>query len=210
MVPILILSRQNLCIWLFLCCSLIGHGQNTKTYRLPGHLLEKIIVEAPDFIQVEVHTQQTDSVFVYWESDGEYAAFLDLQLVEQDNYLKISGHKQLWFPDYDDKLSAHKIIVQNLRIWLPVGKVVEVYADKAALELTGAYQSVSAQNISGNIKLMEFSGNADLVSFKGNIEVNVHHTNIICDCPLAKTETGALYTVKLKTEHGQTKAVKNK
>lgn len=205
-----ILLRQNLSLWLFLCYSLIGFGQNTKTYRLSGHLLEKIIVEASDFIQVEVYTHQKDSVFVYWESDGEYAPYLDLQLIQKNQSFKISGYKSLWFPDYDDKLSAHKIIAQSLQLYMPAGRSLEVYTDKAAIEITGAYQSVSAQNISGNIRLLSFTGNAQILSFTGDIEIDVKQANITCDCPLAKTETGALYTVKLKTEHGQTKTVKNK
>lgn len=177
---------------------------------MPGHHLEKIIVEAPDFIQVEVHTQQTDSVLVYWESDGEYAPYLDLQLIQENRSLKISGYKSLWFPDYDDKLSAHKIIAQSLQLYMPAGRTLEVYTDKAEIEIIGTYFSAKAQNISGKIRLSKFSGNADIMSFKGDIEIEAHRANIICDCPLNKTETGALYTVKLQTEHGKTKSVKNK
>lgn len=199
---------------LFFCCCLFAvltvFGQNTKAYRLPAHPGEKIIVEAPDFNYVIIRVHQKDSVFVFWESDGEYARFLNLQVTQEVNNLKISGRKTLWFPDYDDKLSAHKVIAQKLNLWVPENMTIEVYTDHASTEISGSYQWVFVRNSNGDIRLSRFTGNADLVTFEGDIEIDVSKAAIICNCPIAKADRLAPYTIKLKTTHGKTKSLNNK
>lgn len=185
-------------------------AQNTKNYRLEIGSQTKIIIEATDFNQVEVQEHPVDSLFVFWQSDGEYAPYLNLQLTSEAEAIRIKGSKSLWFPDYDDKLSAHKVIAQKLLVYLPAGLNLEIVADKARVDVGGRYRQVNVRTTTGDIRLWPFTGHAELFSYQGDLSIDTGNAQILCECPLKWIDQQAEFTIQLKTVNGKTKALNNK
>ncbi|PKP39927.1 MAG: hypothetical protein CVT96_11375, partial [Bacteroidetes bacterium HGW-Bacteroidetes-13] len=108
------------------------------------------------------HLQTTagDTLSIKMFQDGEYAPYLQLKIVREKDELSVYNQKNLSFPDFDDKLSAHKIISQEAFISLPNKMIVYFESNTSNLNTTGKFEQLTAQLLNGDVNLNAFDGNA--------------------------------------------------
>ena len=140
------------------------------------------------------HLQTTagDTLSIKMFQDGEYAPYLQLKIVREKDELSVYNQKNLSFPNFDDKLSAHKIISQEAFISLPNKMIVYFESNTSNLNTTGKFEQLTAQLLNGDVNLNAFDGNAKVYCANGNI-----HAFVISGLIRAEYEAGNFYSEKI-------------
>lgn len=137
----------------------------------------------------QIRITTSDTLVVKMLQDGEYAPYLQLKIVREKDEINVYNQKNIIFPNYDDKLSAHKIIVQEAVIELPENRIVYFESNTANLETTGSFQELSVQLLNGSATLRQFAGDASIVCVKGNIHAFVFSGTIRAESPQDNYQT---------------------
>lgn len=140
----------------------------------------------------KIQTTAKDTLSVKMFQDGEYAPYLQLKIVREKDELNVYNQKNLIFPNYDDKLSAHKIIVQEAIIELPENINVYFESNTSNLSTSGKFESLTAQLLNGDANLYAFVGNAKIYCANGNI-----HASVISGLVRTETQAGNIVTEKV-------------
>jgi hypothetical protein len=139
-----------------------------------------------------IQTSAGDTLSIKMFQDGEYAPYLQLKIVREKDELSVYNQKNLSFPDFNDKLSAHKIISQEAFINLPNTMTVYFESDTSNLNATGKFENLTAQLLNGDANLNAFDGNANIYCANGNI-----HAFVISGLIRTETQTGKFVSEKI-------------
>lgn len=140
----------------------------------------------------QIQTTAEDTLSIKMFQDGEYAPYLQLKIVREKDELNVYNQKNLIFPNYDDKLSAHKIIVQEAVIELPENINVYFESNTGNLSTSGKFENLTAQLLNGDVNLYAFDGNAKIYCANGNI-----HAFVISGLVRAETQAGNFVSEKI-------------
>lgn len=139
-----------------------------------------------------IQTTGGDTLSIKMFQDGEYAPYLQLKIVREKDELSVYNQKNLSFPDFDDKLSAHKIISQEAFISLPNKMAVYFESNTSNLGTTGKFKNLTVELLNGDANLTAFDGNAKIYCANGNI-----HAFVKSGLIRAETQAGNFVTEKI-------------
>ncbi|MDT8414951.1 MAG: hypothetical protein RQ735_06195 [Flavobacteriaceae bacterium] len=154
-----------------------------------------------------ISTQKGDSLFVEVEGAGEYANFYQLQINREANEFIFHLAKRLWTPDYDDKLSAHKVNSQKIIVILPEAMHLRMISKQSHVNVSGKFANLQLILGYGHASLISFFGNATVQTYSGNIRLDTNLAQIEVDASPENVQREAIVTgpnkIRLKTASGK-------
>ncbi|PJB13207.1 MAG: hypothetical protein CO119_02630 [Flavobacteriales bacterium CG_4_9_14_3_um_filter_40_17] len=163
----------------------INHLESLEGIKIIRFFLDEVT-------NVQILSTQENILVVKMLQDGEYASFLQLKIVREKSEMSVYNQKNLTFPNYDDKLSAHKIIAQEAVIELPEDIIVYFESNTSNLKASGKFKNLTAQLLNGDANLLAFDGNAKIYCANGNI-----HAIVISGLIHAEAQAGNFISEKI-------------
>ncbi len=202
----------------FLLVGLIGflaiHAQTQINHLESLEGIKSIRFILDEMTNTHIQTTAGDTLSIKMFQDGEYAPYLQLKIVREKDELSVYNQKNLSFPDFDDKLSAHKIISQEAFISLPNKMAVYFESNTSNLTSTGKFEQLTAQLLNGDVNLNAFDGNAKVFCANGNIHLFISSGLIQAESPAGNYQTEHIPIGKsrifLKTSSGNIDVRKTK
>jgi hypothetical protein len=176
-------------------------------YRLSVRPDDKIFLNFDEATETVISTQKGDSLFVAVEGAGEYASFYQLQIKREANQIEFHLTKRVWTPDYDDKLSAHKVNSQKVIITLPEDMNLRMTSRQSHVNVSGKFANLQLTLGYGHASLVPFLGNATVQTYSGNITLVTNWAQISVDASPENVQRDSIVTgpnmIKLKTAAGK-------
>jgi len=132
------------------------------------------------------------SITISAHSEGEYANHFIINEKETATALNIDGDIAFTYPNYQDKLSAHKVHAISVKIRVPEGLQVIVQSDIGNVKVSGGFESFRADLASGNCFLKDMEGNITASSVSGNIYLQANSGKLVTE-----TNSGRVRVVNL-------------
>jgi len=183
------------CILMLFCATVFAQKEISHTFFIDQGV-RVLYFNLNNVFQIKVHTVATHQVKISAQSEGEYANYFVLTEQKKGNMFVISGNITFTFPNFQDKLSAHKMHAISVEIWVPRNLQIVLHSDVANVKASGNYNSFYADLASGNCFLTNIQGRISASSVFGDIFLFANTGNLI-------TETNLGVVSKVKLEKGK-------
>ena len=183
--------KHIICLLLFCNLSLFAQKEITHNFTIDNDV-HTLFFNLNDVFQVTIHTIQQQHIKITARSEGEYANYFVLDEIQEGETFTITGDISFIFPDFQDKLSAHKVHAISVDVWLPKNLQVVLQSDIANVSISGNFESFRADLSSGNCFLTQISGKITASSVSGNIVLYANAGNLITE-----TNIGTISKIKL-------------
>ncbi len=166
-----------------------------------------------DVFNIVVHTTKTNKIKIKAHSEGEYANYFVINQKQTEKTIHIEGKIAFVFPDFQDKLSAHKVHSISVEIWVPEQLQVVLQSDIGNVTASGNYKSLLIDVASGNCYLQQIKGKISAFSVTGNVYLKTNSGVVVTQTNLGNVsviklpKSTSLYT--LKTNKGDILVVKH-
>ena len=154
---------------------LLGHNlmtaQKTIERSIQANQIQTINVDANKSFEIFVESSSTKTITVRVEIEGEYSEQMVLLTETLERELKISTDFQPLFEIPDNKLNAHKVLSIIIRLTVPENLNVIISSDIGSVNITGSYNTLTAQLNHGHFVATNFQGSALVNSIEGNITI---------------------------------------
>ncbi|SEK86377.1 hypothetical protein SAMN04487910_1329 [Aquimarina amphilecti] len=158
--------------------------------------LTEVSIILDNTFQIEITNTSENKIIVTAISEGEYQNNVLINVKRKGNSLSILDDIQPFSENYNDKLSAHKVIALKVKIQLPKHLKVIITSRLASLKLDAKIKSLFSELNSGDCFLNNFIGDATINTLAGSITVYTKNATID-----ASTKTGILSAEKIFGEH---------
>jgi len=137
-----------------------------------------IDIDLQEYVELEIKTNNSKNVKLITSQNGEYKNAVILSSIIRNDSLIITDpiHPTFSFPG--DKLSAHKVIDNKATIVLPKNKKLVINAQSADLKISGNYNSVYINQLSGSCKIDQLQGDLQFISVYASIYANLKNYNV--------------------------------
>ncbi|PQJ18125.1 hypothetical protein BST94_08950 [Nonlabens xylanidelens] len=137
-----------------------------------------IDIHLQQHIQLEIKTSNSQDVKLITSVNGEYKNAVILSSIIRNDSLIITDpiHPTFSFPG--DKLSAHKVIDSKATIVLPENKKLVINVQSADLKISGNYDSVYINQLSGSCKIDQLKGDLHFISVYASIYANLKNYDV--------------------------------
>ncbi|WP_405370408.1 hypothetical protein [Nonlabens sp. Asnod2-A12] len=137
-----------------------------------------IDIHLQQHIQLEIKTSNSQDVKLITSVNGEYKNAVILSSIIRNDSLIITDpiHPTFSFPG--DKLSAHKVIDSKATIVLPESKKLVINVQSADLKISGNYDSVYINQLSGSCKIDQLKGDLHFISVYASIYANLKNYDV--------------------------------
>ncbi|WP_405378120.1 hypothetical protein [Nonlabens sp. Asnod3-A02] len=137
-----------------------------------------IDIHLQQHIQLEIKTNNSQDVKLITSVNGEYKNAVILSSIIRNDSLIITDpiHPTFSFPG--DKLSAHKVIDSKATIVLPENKKLVINVQSADLKISGNYDSVYINQLSGSCKIDQLKGDLHFISVYASIYANLKNYDV--------------------------------
>jgi hypothetical protein len=136
--------------------------------------IENVEIIIDKVFEVQIVASKTQNINIKAWAEGEHNEHLLITTINQANTLKIGCEYQPEFREYNDKLSAHKIISMKMQIEIPENLKCYIKSDIANAMISGKFNKLMVELKSGFCLAKNFYGNATINTYSGDI---VMHTN---------------------------------
>jgi hypothetical protein len=165
----------------------LGQAQNRLTREIELNEIKVLQLNLDEVFAVEIITGDFAKLKLISKSEGEYAQELRLDVNEIDETLHISSLFDAILTSGYDKLSSHKVISFQLKLYVPERLQVYLNSNIANVKLVGKLAYFEADLKSGACHLLKHEGNAKINTYRGDIEVETRDAEI-----KAETRSGTL------------------
>ncbi|WP_298951966.1 hypothetical protein [uncultured Nonlabens sp.] len=174
----------------FLCFMIIvavlafakADAQTTSTTRnATSHNLatfNTIDIHLQQHVQLEIKTGNSQDVTLMTSLNGEYKDAVVLSSIIRNDSLIIKDPILPTFSFPGDKLGVHKVIDSEATIVLPKNKKLVINLQSADLKISGTYNSVYINQLSGSCKIELLQGDLRFISVYASIYANLKNYNI--------------------------------
>ena len=137
-----------------------------------------IDIDLQQYVELEIKTNNSKNVKLITSQNGEYKNAVILSSIIRNDSLIITDpiHPTFTFPR--DKLSAHKVIDSKATIVLPKNKKLVINVQSADLKISGNYNSVYINQLSGSCKISQLQGDLHFISVYASIYANLKNYNV--------------------------------
>ena len=174
----------------------------------------QLMFDLDNVFTIKLRTTQSNQLIIKAISEGEYANHFVISKKRENHTLHISGNIAFTFPNNQDKLSAHKVHAIAVEILIPERLQVFVSSDIGNVSVSGKYNSLTTNLLSGDCYLKGSSGNFEIKTVSGDINLSTKSGVIT-----AESKSGVIFQEKipkgkstffLKTAKGNIKIAKAK
>ncbi|WP_109302207.1 hypothetical protein [Aquimarina sp. AU474] len=182
--------------FIFIISSASILGQSTFDRSIDASGLNEIIIILDNTFQVEITNTQENKIIYNAVSEGEYQDHVLIKTARTQKTLTIKDDLQPFSIDYNDKLSAHKVMAVKIVIQIPSHIGVTIKSNIATLTAKGTYKNLFVELNSGDCIIDHFMGNATINTLTGDIKLSTKNAivNTI-------TKSGKLNVQKIYGEH---------
>ena len=180
-------------------------SQATYTKSIEAKDIRSVEITFECISNVTIMTTDEHTIRIEAISEGEFENKLLITSEAFDSKFVISDRFQPFSQYFGDKLSAHKIFMASVNIYLPEYLDVDLRAGIATISIKGKYKNILAELNTGNCTLSSFSGRAIVNTVDGDIKVflnNIHEPKYLTSDKHTKEYTLGNTYFKLKTISG--------
>ncbi len=183
-------------LFIFLLLSALLQSQSTFNKSIGATDLTEVLMVLDNTFQIEITNTSENKIIISAISEGEYQNNILINAKRKDDTLTIFDDIQPFSENYNDKLSAHKVIVLKVKIQLPQYLKVTLTSRIASLKLDAKMKSLFVELNSGDCLLHNFIGNATINTLDGDIIVYTKNATIN-----SVTKSGILSVEKILGQH---------
>lgn len=132
-------------------CSLYGQNQHKLLWEADA--FDLICLELPFANTVVVSTTLDNTIALEYQTEGEYKNHLVLRTFQVGKTLQVVEQKGPSFNAFNDKLSAHKVWVSTLKLFLPDHFNLQLEAQNSRLDIQGNFNALKLQLYEGDIMI---------------------------------------------------------
>jgi hypothetical protein len=132
-------------------CSLYGQNQHKLLWEADA--FDLICLELPFANTVVVSTSLDNTIALEYQTEGEYKNHLVLRTFQVGKTLQVVEQKGPSFNAFNDKLSAQKVWVSTLKLFLPDHFNLQLEAQNARLDIQGNFNPLNLQLYEGDIMI---------------------------------------------------------
>ena len=173
-----------LVVW---CCTGLVWGQkNIMHQKVLDEEITSLYFDLNNVFVITFSTIASNEVVITARSEGEYANHFVIRELRNANEMSFIGDIAFTFPNYQDKLSAHKVHAINIDIQVPSSLNVYVRSDIGNLFITGNYKNFLADLQSGDCNLNAVSGQLKIQTVGGDINARVKKAKVTAQSKLGR------------------------
>lgn len=159
-----------------LCLNL--YAQLIQNEKIEINDIKKIHLNLDEVYYLEIITGDFPEMSYVSKSEGEYSDLLQLEINSYGEDVYINSIFDAIVSSGYDKLSSHKVIVFQLKLFVPNTLQVYVKSNIANVMLSGKLPFFKADLKNGNCSLINFLGNAKINTYKGKIEIRTKNAKV--------------------------------
>ncbi len=156
--------------------SILGQSQFDKNIDATG--LEEVIIILDNTFRVAITNTNENKIIYNAVSEGEYQDYILIKTTRTQKALTIKDDLQPFSTNYNDKLSAHKVMAVQIDLQIPSHINVTIKSSIASLKIRGAYKNLFVELNSGDCILDHFVGNATVNTLGGDIKVSTKNAQV--------------------------------
>ena len=163
------------------------NAQKVVEKTIDAKNITTVSIEGDNMFNIKITSKPVETITLKAKSEGEYSEdIVVLSTIKQDS-LVISSAFQPLYVNYNDKLSAHKIVSIELELTVPEHLNIYGKSNIAAAEVSGIYNTLILELSQGSCALNTFTGNAIINTIEGQITLNTNYAKVE-----AYTKTGTI------------------
>lgn len=190
----------------FLFCISRLNGQTTSLRTWDSSAIEMVVLELPYASSISIKSTKTETISTHYQSEGEYQNALLLSASLNGSVLSIKEQIGPGFKNFNDKLSAHKVMASTLDLYLPEKLFIELNARSAKVTLEGEFPRLMLYLEEGNLYVNSFyvqgkitTASADVFLNRLNYPVHAETRNGVLKGTVINAKTSVL---KIKSVDG--------
>jgi len=153
----------------------VGFSQKkTEQIIVVDDTVSHLIFDLDNVFTIKLSSTKSNQVIIKAISEGEYANHFVITKKRENKTLHISGNIAFTFPNNQDKLSAHKVHAIAVEILVPEHLQTFVSSDIGNVSITGKYNSLGTNLLSGNSYLSNVFGDFDIKTVNGDINLTAN------------------------------------
>ncbi|MAJ32609.1 MAG: hypothetical protein CMC18_08225 [Flavobacteriaceae bacterium] len=179
-------------------------GQQLSSKNIAVDLQKKLNVDLTYVAHFEVDTHQENYIQTELAAEGEYRDMYNLSILESEDIYDISLSKNPLYSNFNDKLSAHKVLAITLKILVPSQMVLDIDGLNSIVYTKGNYRELNVFLNEGicflhhnSIKSKIITAKADVYLEMSTIPELIFFQSAFANAPINETlEIDALWVVK--------------
>ncbi|MGB5982486.1 MAG: hypothetical protein WBG46_10120 [Nonlabens sp.] len=185
-----------------------NNSPNSTRTSLYDTDFETVDVIFENYIELEVQNSEDGQVHLLEIENGEYKEATKIIAYTVADTLVIKGLKPPNFDFPQGKLSAHKVIDSRLLLQLPENKKLIVSTQEAQIDLSGSFNNVFINQLSGSCKITGLKSDLQYVSIYGDVFFTNRNHKVTCNSKNHKKTTQIFigkfkYLARIETIHGK-------
>ena len=206
---------MKLFVYIFLIINVFGFSQKKVEHVITiDDSITRLLFDLDNVFTIKLSSTKSNQVVIKAISEGEYANHFVITEKRDSHILRISGNIAFTFPNYQDKLSAHKVHAITVEILVPEHLQTFVSSDIGNVSIRGNYTTLGTNLFSGNCHLNNVLGNFDIKTVSGDINLIANSGEVVAVSKSGTITQEVLLVGKssfrLKTAKGNINIVKAK
>ncbi|NER17161.1 DUF4097 domain-containing protein [Spongiivirga citrea] len=167
---------------ILLCCLLgvqIGFSQNTVVKTISTFGVNKVDFDIDKVFDLQLATGAVDQIELEVQTEGEHSDQLVVSANQHGDVITISVDYHAGFKNFNDKLSAHKVISAKMIVTIPEKKQVQITSDIANAQVKGKFDNLIVDLRGGNFVGRDFYGDATINTYNGKIALETNFAQVV-------------------------------
>ena len=163
-------------------------------------------VMADKVFDIGIIAVKSSTITITTWTEGEHNEQLLITANGQGDKMTIGCEYQPEFRNFNDKLSAHKIISVKMKLEVPENLVLYLSSEIANARIQGKFKMLTAELKSGFCILKDFYGNAIANTYNGDIVMETNFASVVAETKNGKLLLDAIvpgpHNIELKSVNG--------
>ncbi|MFP2995488.1 hypothetical protein ABN763_06240 [Spongiivirga sp. MCCC 1A20706] len=194
---------------IYLCCCLsvqMGLSQNKVFKKVSTFGVNKIDFDIDKVFDLQLVTGPGDQIELEVQTEGEHSDQLVLSANQHGDVITISVEYHDAFKEFNDKLSAHKVVSAKMIVTVPEEKQVQITSDIANTQVRGKFDNLMVDLRGGNFVGRDFYGDATINTYNGKIALETNFAQVVAKSTGGEIKkqniTPGPYIISLKSVNG--------
>jgi hypothetical protein len=161
--------RYKRLLYLVLLWSSLLQGQQLSSKNIAVNPQKKLNIDLTYVAHFEIDTHQENYIQTQLTLEGEYREMFNLSVLETEDTYDISLAKNPLFANFNDKLSAHKVLAITLKLRVPRQTVLDIDGLNSLVYTKGDYRELNVFLNEGVCYLNHDSQKSKIITTKADV-----------------------------------------